>query len=177
MMSRVMGGEDKRLTVGQIVGPQGLQGELKVFISNEWHQYLGQFKKVWLAKNGDEGGWREVERYRMQKEMVILKLSGIDDRNCAEAFRGFFVQITERMRPSLPSDTYYTSDVIGLSVRTTQGEKIGRVVDVLNKPGQDVYVVQSGKREILIPAVKAFIKQLNVSEGEMIVEPIEGLLD
>ena len=77
----------------------------------------------------------------------------------------------------LSEDTYYIFELIGLEVITTEGESIGFIEDVYDLPANDVYVVKEKAREILIPAVKEIVKKVDIEKREIVIEPIEGLLE
>jgi len=77
----------------------------------------------------------------------------------------------------LPNNSFYVFDLIGLRVKSSRGEVIGEITDVWFMPANDVYVVRQGEKEWLIPAVREVIKSVDVEAGEMIIEPMEGLLD
>jgi 16S rRNA processing protein RimM len=79
--------------------------------------------------------------------------------------------------PSLPEGHYYIHELVGLTVKTMQGEKIGTICDVIQTPAQDVYVIDAGEKEIMIPAVKQFVKRINIQKNEMWIDPIEGLIE
>jgi len=163
-------------SVGRIVRPHGIRGELKVVSLTGWPEQFNQYRTLYVERPDGNGEWFAVERSRLQGERIILKLSGIDDREKAESFRGSFLKIQKEENSFLPEGTYYVSDLLGLEVCTNEGERIGSLVDVMKMPAQDVYVVDMGGREILIPAVKVFIKKVDIQGGRILIQPIEGLL-
>ena len=77
----------------------------------------------------------------------------------------------------LPEGQYYHHQIIGLQVRTTQGELLGNITDVLTGKSNDNYIVQGAKGEILIPAIEDVVQSIDLDQGIMTIEPIEGLLD
>lgn len=111
--------------------------------------------------------------------MVILKLEGVSDRNAAEALRDADVFITEEDLKELPEDTYYIRDLIGMKVidEGVYGE-IGVLEDVIQNTAQDVYVVRMPSSEkVLIPAVKDFIKNIDMESGVITTTLIPGFID
>ena len=111
--------------------------------------------------------------------MVILSLEGIDDRNKAEAVKDFDVYITEDDLKDLPEDTFYVRDLIGMKV-IDEGEygEIGTLKDVLQNTSQDVYVVRTAEgRDVLIPAVKDFIRSVDQEKGVITTTLIPGFID
>ena len=172
-----MEGAESLISVGRIGRPHGIRGEVKVTPLTDWPEKYEEFRSVYMGLEGENGEWVDIEKARVQGGRIILKLSGIDDRTHAEAIRGFVLKVREEMCSPLPNGSYRIFHLIGLGVNTTGGEQIGTVVDVLQMPSQDVYVIDAGEKEILIPAVKKFIKRVDVQNKVMIIEPIEGLLE
>ena len=172
-----MEGADCLISVGRIARPHGIRGEVKVTPLTDWPERYEEFRSVYMGSEDHVGEWVDIERARIQGGRIILKLSGIDDRTQAEALRGTILKVREEMCSALPDGSYRIFHLIGLGVSTTMGEQIGTLVDVMKMPSQDVYVIDAGGKEILIPAVKKFIKQIDVQNKVMIIEPIEGLLE
>jgi len=104
-------------------------------------------------------------------------LSGIDDRDTADRFRNALLKIPSKNRKPLEEGVYYVSDLIGMRVRTAAGKDIGIVRDVLQNTAQDLWVVEAEQSEYLIPAVSEYIKRVDVQNREILIDPIEGLLD
>ena len=121
----------------------------------------------------------EIEKVRYQQHMVILKLTGIDDRNAAEAMKNKDIFITEDDLLELPEDTFYIRDLIGLSVIDIEEDKtIGKIKDVLQPSSQDIYVVKlASGRDAMIPVVSEFVKEVSLEEGYVKVRLIEGMID
>ena len=110
--------------------------------------------------------------------MVILKLAGIDDANAAEAVRNWNVSIPLDKLAQLPADSYYQHDIIGLHVKTLKGRDLGTITDIIVTGSNDVYIVKTpDAQELLIPAIKDVIKQVDLIRHLMYIDPIRGLLD
>src|SRR6266567_8562479 len=141
-------------TIGNIVAPFGLRGEVKVFLLSDVPDRFAQLEAVYLAPD-----YRRVviEGVRPFKgTMVLLKLRGIDDVTAAEPLRNVGVYIPLEELAQLPPDSYYQHDILGLQVLTLNGREIGPVSDILVTGANDVYVVTGASgRQFLIPAVKA----------------------
>jgi len=110
------------------------------------------------------------------KNMVIIKFIGIDDVNSAEKLRNKYIKVHRKDTVKLPKDTYLICDLIGIEVRTESGEILGKVKDVLRTGSNDVFVVKSDDREILIPGLKSVFKKIDIDNEEIIVELPEGLV-
>ena len=160
------------LEVGKITNVHGLMGEVRVQPWADSPDFLCQFKTLYV----DKTHWPiQVERARVHKNMVILKLEGITDVNGALAMRNAILYI-DRKDANLPEGSFFLADLMGIEVRDAQtGEILGKIADVLTLPANNVYVVRGGAREWMIPAVDQFIAQINLDEGYMLVHLIEGL--
>lgn len=105
-----------------------------------------------------------------------MKLSGVDDRDAAEALRGAELQVRREEAMPLPEGRYYVFELIGCRVEEVDGTEIGRLVDVITTAANDVYVVQSSERgEILIPAVRQVVRSVLPDEGRIVVDLPPGL--
>jgi 16S rRNA processing protein RimM len=116
-----------------------------------------------------------VERGRVHKSHIVLKLSGIDDRDTAEELRDAVLKLPEGNEADLPADTYLASRLVGLNAESTEGEKIGAVVGILPTPAHDVFVIDAQGKEILVPAVKQFIIDVDIEAGRIVIAWMEGL--
>jgi len=165
------------VTVGVIVKPHGIRGAVKVIPLIDDLRELLKLKKVFLTSPDLQATPTEIIRAQPFKKWVILYLWGVQDRDQADRLRGYEIQIPRAECPELPPDHYYVFDVVGLSVWTTDRNFVGKVEDIYEFPASHVLVVRKEQKEVLIPAVKQFVKRVDLSKGEVIIEPIEGLLD
>lgn len=123
-----------------------------------------------------EGHALKIERLRTVSGKTVVKLSGVDDRNAAEALRGQLLEVPEAELMALPPDTYFHHQIVGLTVMTTDGRELGAVTEILQTGSNDVYVVR-GEREYLIPAIGDVVKEVDLRAGRLVLDPIPGLLD
>jgi 16S rRNA processing protein RimM len=114
-----------------------------------------------------------VDTHRQGYRMTLL---GVDSTQKASALIGCYVSIPEHQLEPLPEGVYYAFDIVGLTAYMEDGERIGDVVELLELPGNDVLVIDRGGREVLIPMVSEFIKEINPDERRIVVTPIEGML-
>lgn len=163
---------EQYLEVGKVTNVHGLMGEVRVQPWADSPDFLCRFKTLYV----DKTHWPiEVERARVHKNMVIIKFHGVTDVNGALAMRNAILYI-DRKDANLPKGSFFLADLYGLEVRDeATGEVLGKVADILTPPANNVYVVRGGKREIMIPAVDQFVKEINVDEGYMKVALIEGM--
>lgn len=155
------------LEAGQIVSTHGVRGEVKVMPWADDPEFLLDFDTVYLG-----GKPVRVLTSRVQKTCVLMKLEGIDDVEAAARLRGQTVSI-RREDAQLEEGAVFIADLLGLPV-LCDGVVIGKVTDILQRPGNDVYVV-TGEHEYLIPGVPEFILERNLDEGYVRVRLIEGM--
>lgn len=154
--------------MGRIVGAFGLQGELKVEPLTDFLERLQKGARLRL-----KGDWVEVTGFRLHKNRPLLRLSGITTVDQAEALQWELLHSEDASRPPLEDDEFFTSDLIGMEVWTTDGQQLGHVDEVMATPAHDV--LQVGK--ILIPAVKAFVKDVDLDHDRLTVQLIPGMLE
>ena len=162
----------EKIKIGRIVNAVALRGEVKVYNYSGYKERYEELDRI-IVENTEY----EIEKVRYQQEMFILKLAGVDNRNDAEAMKNKDVFITEEDLDELPDDTFYIRDLIGLQAVDDSG-RIGIVKDVLQPSAQDVYVIKTDSgRDILVPAVKEFVKEVNLEEGFIRLSLIEGMIE
>ena len=168
------GGERvEKIQIGQVVNVVGLKGEVKVVHHCDAKERFAELTRIFV---GD--AVRDIEAVRYQKNLVVLKLAGIDDRTAAEAEKGKPVFIDAEALRELPEDAYYVRDLIGLSVFDETGARLGRLSDVVSGRAQDLYEIETeNKKKFLIPAVQEFITQIDIESGTMHVTLIEGMME
>ena len=168
----------EKIKIAKIVNVFGIRGEVKLYHYSDNKERFEELDRIIVSKTGTEKIFR-IEKTRYQGDMVILKLEGVSDRNAAEALRDADVFITEEDLKELPEDTYYIRDLIGMKVidEGVYGE-IGVLEDVIQNTAQDVYVVRMPSSEkVLIPAVKDFIKNIDMESGVITTTLIPGFID
>jgi 16S rRNA processing protein RimM len=163
------------VAIGRITGAFGLHGEVKVVPLTDFPERFAQTPTIYA---GDAHIPYVVAGARHQKGQILLQLAGIDTIEQAERLRGKTVWIPEREITPLPPDQFYLHDVVGLRVERQDGMPLGEVVDFISGAGNDLFVVRTpGGREVLLPAVKAFVKAVDLAGRVVRVEPIPGLFD
>ena len=165
----------KRLEIGQIVNTFGIKGELKVTPFTDDINRFDDLEKVYVKTRKDEKLYK-VEGARYHKNMVLLKLEGINNPEDAEMLKNAFLEIDREDAVPLEEGTYFIADLIGLDVYTDEGKLLGKVDDIYNTGANDIYVVKDelGK-QILLPGIKEVIKEVKIDE-KIIVHLIPGLI-
>lgn len=161
------------IKIGIITNTHGIKGELKIkplTDDKERYKYLEYF----YVENNNEKIF--IERVWFKKDLVIVKLRDYNNINDVLQFKSKYVRITSDMLVKLPDDSYFIFDLIDITVYTKDGKELGKIKEVLQSGGNDVYVIKDNKREILIPAVKEIIIEVNIPDKKMIIDPIEGMV-
>jgi 16S rRNA processing protein RimM len=163
------------IAIGRIIRPHGVHGELVVEVLTDFPERFDSIELVYLG-DANQAAARQVRAARWHKDRVLLTLEGCQDRASAELLRGLLIQIPIEDAMPLPEDEYYPYQLIGLDVLTVEGEELGRISDVIFTNANEVYVVTSPRGQILLPAIADVIKQVDLGEGQLLVEMMEGLL-
>lgn len=150
---------------GEIVTTHGVKGEMKVLPWLDSPEDLCDFDRCRI-----DGKEYEIEQCRVQKTCNLVKLSGIDTMEAAQAMRGKTVEL---YREDIDDEVIFAAELIGMEV-FCDGEKLGKIREVLDYPGNSVYVVK-GTYTYMIPAVKEFILSTDMEKNEMQVRIIEGM--
>lgn len=163
------------LEIGQIVAPQALKGEVRVMPWCDNADFMLQFKSFYF----DEGKAKiKVEKARAQKNIVVLKLEGIDGPDEANKLRGKVLYI-KRKDVKLEEGNYFVQDLIGMKVVDADDESIfyGEISEISPTGANDVYHIVKDEKTVLIPAIKQVIIETNIKNNIMRIRPLEGLFD
>lgn len=165
------------ITLGRVVAVHGLGGEVTVLTEHDDPAELEHYPTVrWVGPKGDERTL-VLEGCRVHRGAALARFQGVTDREAAEALRGGRLQVDRSSLRPLPGDTYYIIDLIGLVVVTTDGREIGPVKQVYDNGAHPLYGVDHQGREVLIPAVDQFVKEIDLAGKRIVIEAVEGLLD
>ena len=153
------------IEAGEIVTTHGVRGEVKVLCWLDDPEMLCEFDRCRI-----DGKEYAMEQVRVQKTCNLVKLKGIDTMEAAQAMRGKTVEL---YREDIDDEVIFAAELIGMEVFSGE-EKIGKIKEVLDYPGNSVYVVK-GEYEYMIPAVKHFVLSIDMERNEMQVRLIEGM--
>ena len=163
------------LQVGVITTTHGVRGEVKVFPTTDDPARFKKLKNV-ILDTGREKINLEVAGVKFFKNMVILKFKGIDDINDVEKYRKKSLYVTRENAVKLKKNEYFIADLIGLKVESDEGEDLGTLSDVLQTGANDVYVLsKDGEDDILLPAIKECVKEVDIENGTILVHLLPGL--
>ena len=162
--------------IGQIVNTSGLKGEIKIKPFTDDITKFNNFKTIYVSIKKELKEF-EIEKVRFSKNMVFLKLKGIDTIEEAENYRNLYIKRKRDKDEKLEEDTYYIVDLIGCKVCTDDQKDLGEVVDVFSTGSNDVYVVKDELgRQVLLPAIKEVIKNVDIENKLITVHLMEGLV-
>ena len=162
------------LEAGKIVTTHGIKGEVKIMPYCDSAELLAEFDRLFIGKNHDE---IIVERARVQKNMVIAKLEGINTPEEAEKLRNKML-FMHRNDLELDDDTYFIQDLIGMEVKDADSDVLyGKIADVMQTGANDVYVVRGEEREYLVPAIADVVISTDLDSNIMTIRPLDGLFD
>ena len=169
----------EKVLIGKVGSPVGIKGEFRV---NLYSQDSGNLKegKVLLLERAEKSVSGAIEKVRYQKDKPVVRLEGIEDRNAAEDIRGMDVSIYAKDMEELPEGEHYVRDLIGCRVVDIAqgGAEIGVLRDVIQNTAQSVLDVSTPDgKQVLIPAVDAFLRSIDEEAGVIEVELIPGFLD
>jgi 16S rRNA processing protein RimM len=163
------------LSIGQIVNVHGFKGEVKHYpLTND----MGRFKKlteVYVEENNQLVKY-EVEELKFLSTTIAMKLKGIDTEEAANKMRNFYIKVDRKSAVKLPKDSYFICDLIDLEVYDEKSVLLGTIRDVIQTGSNDVYVVKTSGNDILVPALKEIVKEIDVKNRKMVVELPEGLI-
>ncbi len=165
------------IKIGYITNTLGINGELKVEPLTSDVGRFGVLESCYINMGKHRKKVR-LERYRRyKKKHVIVKFEGLDDIASVERFKGRYMEIDMENAVRLPEGHYFIFQLLGCRVYTSQGDDLGQVVEVLQPGGNDVYVVKSPAGEVLIPALKDVVREIDIENKTIRVDLPEGLLE
>ena len=168
---------EKLLQVGAITSTHGIRGEVKVFPTTDDVNRFKKLKEV-VLDTGKEQITLEIQSVKFFKQMVILKFKGIDNINDIEKYKGKNLYVTRENAVKLEKDEYFIADMIGSEVSDEEGALLGTLKDVMRTGANDVYVVENQEgKELLFPAIKQCVLNVDVENKKITVHVMPGLLD
>lgn len=171
------------VVIAQVSSPFGLRGAVKATIQTDFPERFERLEEVFLSPPG-AAPKAERERYglvsaRIQNlKQVVLRFEGITKVEQADTLRGYSVAVPVAEVVPLPEGEYYIFQIVGLEVYSTEGQYIGRLVNVETLPANDIYIVRGplSAKDVLIPAIKDVVKEIDLEAGRITIELMEGLL-
>ncbi len=163
------------LEIGQIVNTYGIKGFVKVIPYTDDIKRFEELKTVYIVYKG-EMKLMTIAEVAYSKSSVLLKFNEVPDINTAEKYRNCIIKIPRKDAAKLPENSYFIVDLIGLNVYTEDQRFLGELIDVFKTGSNDVYVVKNEDgKQLLLPAIKEVIKNVDIQNKKMIVNLIKGL--
>ncbi len=173
--------QSSRVELGRVVGAHALRGEVRVRWLGDGPQNLLSVASVWLGENRKDPESRcypVLSRGSGRSGEVRLGLEGVTDRTAAEALRGQMVMIGSEDLEPLDEDEYYWHELIGFTVETLQGERVGEVQEIWDTGGHDVLVIRSDSgRQVLVPTAREIMQEIDGPTRRIRIEALPGLID
>lgn len=167
---------EQLLQVGVISSTHGVRGEVKVYPTTDDALRFKSLKKV-ILDTGKEQLPLEIQNVKFFKQFVILKFKGIDNINDIERYKHCPLLIEREDAVPLEEDEHFIADMIGMQVVTEDGKQFGMLKDVMETGANDVYIISSEEHgEVLLPAIKECILDVDEEEGKMTVHLMDGLI-
>ena len=167
---------EQHFIIGKIINTHGIKGELKVLPLTDDYNRFKKLKSILVEKNNNLTKCN-VSTVKFINNFVILKLDEINTIEQAQAYKECYIKIDRTQAIKLPKHSYFICDIIGIEVFTDNNELLGIIKDVLQTGGSDTYIVDYNGKDLMIPAVKEFVKSIDINNKKMIVKLIEGLIE
>lgn len=155
------------LSIGEIINTHGIKGEVKVYPLTDDIKRFKNLKKVFI--NGEE---KNILGCKFKNKFVVLKIEGIDSIEEANRYRNKYLEIKKENAVKLPEGSYFIADLVECTVVDEEGNTIGNMKDVMETGSNDVYVVQ-GQKEVLIPAIKQVVTNIDIENKIITIKPLE----
>ena len=172
---------DVLVAVGRIIGAHGREGEIRVKATSDVPGRFDEGQTLYVSRDGvsPEERTYQIAKTRSTgskgKDILIISLRGCRDRDQALRMAGLWLCVLQSEVPSAEEGEYFHYELLGLKVRTVEGEDLGEVVEILETGSNDVYIVSGEGGEILIPALADVVQDIDLERGVMVVSLPEGL--
>lgn len=164
------------IVIGKVVSTQGNKGEVNVLPLTD---SINRFKKLDTVFLGNNHGKTiiDIEKIRIRKDMVILKVKDIENIEEAKTIVGSFLEVERKNAVKLSKDTYFIFEIIGLEVYDENNLFLGKVENVISTGSNDVYIVKGkNKQELFIPAIREVVKDINLEKKRITIKIVDGLI-
>ena len=163
----------EKILIGKIVSAVGLKGEVKVYNYSDRPDIYEDTESIYV-----DDVLMRVRSVRTQKNMIILGLEGIEDRDAAEKARGSELFVTEDDLPELPEGEYYIRDLMGMEAVIEDGSRLGVVTDVIQNTAQDIFEIKTDEgKQVLIPNVPEFVLDIDLETRRIKLHIIDGMVE
>jgi 16S rRNA processing protein RimM len=171
------GAKNSYIAIGRVARTRGIHGEVVTDLHTDFPDRFDDLKEVWLEFANGRRQSLALEESWEHKGRRVLKFSGVDSIDAAEAYVGCWVVLPAEQAVPLPVGTYFDHDLVGCIVQDVLGNRLGIVNEVRHLAGNTLLVVQNKGREFLIPAVDSICIKISIEEKQILIDPPEGLMD
>lgn len=152
-----------KVIIGRIGAPHGVRGEVRIIPLTDFPDRFQNLKSVFI----DEQIKLEINNVKYNKQFIILKFKGIDNRSDIDPLKGKLIQVDRKDVPPLAAGEYYNFDIIGLEVYNEKKERLGKIEQILKTGSNDVYIANNAGKQTLIPALKKVVTNIDIEVGRM----------
>lgn len=160
--------------IGKIINTHGVKGELKIFPLTD---DISRFDFLEEAYIGEDKLKVRVIGVKYSKDIPIVKFNEFDNINQVLKYKEEYLYVDDENLTELPGDSYFIFDLIECKVEDMEGNHIGFVKEVVENPGNDAYLIKDNDKEYLVPAIKEFIKEIDIKNKLIRIDPIEGMIE
>lgn len=165
-------------TIGKITNTHGIKGEVKVKQITDFIERFDEGSIIYVIDQDNNAQPLEIDGFRTQHNNLLIHFKGYDSIEDVEDFKGLLLKIKQEQLTDLPENEFYYYEIIGCTVWTTDEDEIGMIDHILSPGANDVWVVKNAaNKEILIPYIQDVVKEVDVENKRVIIEPMEGLLE
>lgn len=165
-------------TIGKVINTHGIKGEVKVKQITDFVERFAVDSVVYLIDKEEKLVTLEIASVRTQKDYLLIQFTGYDSIDQVEVFKGHLLKIKQEQLTPLKEHEFYFHEIIGCTVSDIDGNEIGKVDSILTPGANDVWVVKNDQqKEFLIPYIKDVVKEVDVDNKQITIEPMEGLLE
>ncbi len=165
-------------TIGKITNTHGIKGEVKVKQITDFIERFDEGSIIYVIDQDNNAQPLEIDGFRTQHNNLLIHFKGYDSIEDVEGFKGLLLKIKQEQLTDLPENEFYYYEIIGCTVWTTDEIKVGVIDHILSPGANDVWVVKDAtNKEILIPYIQDVVKEVDVKNKRVIIEPMEGLLE
>jgi 16S rRNA processing protein RimM len=161
------------VAVGRITRAHGVKGEVAVLVLSQVAERFEPGSRLFLSEGEDRPV--TVGAVRPHRQRLLVQFEEVEDRDAAEALQGAYLFVPAGAAPQLPDGEFWTHDLIGCEVVTTEGRSLGSIREVIHTPANDVWAAEGDGGEILVPALKDVVEEVDVKARRVVVRAISGL--
>lgn len=168
---------EELVVVARIVKTRGLRGEVVADVLTDFPERFEGLRDVTAVLSGGTRRELKIEDFRFQNDRLVLKFQGIDSVEAAEELRGTEICVAESEAVELEEGEFFDWELEGCTVETVEGERVGKVRELMRTGGTEILVVENGEREFLVPFAESICTEVDTEVKLIRIDPPEGLLD